>query len=232
MRRYVARTRTSSLFHTLLRRAEHIGHHDPARGFIQWYAFAPWTVTDPLTTTLNELRKEPSLWRVLGQHCGRNEESCYKWLFALCMMSQPASEKWLRTGRRSRGRALPAKVPQFSYQDLYAHLLYFKDIEYWTLETTNLLVDLQRQLALDHIVRQYAYVHRSVRKESLSVYGQHPGLFVRRALSRTEHVSFAPKTATQSKKTMAPEEMHLVRMYGLAPHHLEDALECIGGVIQ
>ena len=205
MRHYTARTSKHSLFHTLFRNAEHIGYHDPTTQHIQWHTFSNASADDPLDAMLHELHHEPTLWSLLSRSCSQSLDVCHPWLFALCQAGHTTTEGSL-----------------LSYRDLYSHLLFFRDLHYWTLYPNNVLDDIQRQTTLDHFVRQYAYVHRSVYHQPLELGGAHPGKYVRRAIHPTPFVSLAPHTSKDSKKVMEDEEMKLVRVYGLGVHHLED----------
>lgn len=219
IRKYTTRTGPDSLFHTLVRQAEHIGYHDPSTNHIRWCTFESTSSVDPLSVALHQLRQKPSLWSVLSKSCSQGPDVCHPWLFALCQASQ-RMDLPTKTGAR-RGGAV-------SYRELYSHLLFFQKLHYWTTRPRNVLEDIQNQPVISQIIRQYAYVHKSVYKQTLDLPGPHPGMFVRRALSEAPFVSLSPTTAAQTKNVVSPEEMGLIRVYGLSVHHLEDMGDVLG----
>ena len=238
MRAYASRTGNDSLFHTLLRNAEHIGHHDPHTHNIRWNTFTQTTQEeDPLNATLTALQQEPTLWSVLSSSCSQSKEVCHPWLFALCQTSlniPPTSNSWQSQNRmrseHSHGNSIrptTKRNPNVNYRELYGHLLFFNTLHYWTLRPLNILDDIQRQPFLDQFVRQYAYIHRSVYKRPLELRGKHPGVYVRQAIQPAPFASLAPKTSRETKKVIDPSEMDLVRVYGLSLHHLMDAYHSI-----
>ena len=162
------------LFHTLFRNAEHIGYHDPTTQHIQWHTFSNASADDPLDAMLHELHHEPTLWSLLSRSCSQSLDVCHPWLFALCQAGHTTTEGSscptvtctppVVLPRPPLLDALPKQRPD----------------------------DIQRQTTLDHFVRQYAYVHRSVYHQPLELGGAHPGKYVRRAIHPTPFVSLAP----------------------------------------
>jgi len=222
MRKYTTRTGPDSLFHTLMRNAEHIGHHDIQSNHIHWHTFQPVSHADPLCVALRELRKEPVLWSLMSKSCSQGQEVCHPWLFALCQTSQRMAARPSTNNKLRRGAVV------FDHRELYSHLLFFQKLRYWTPIPRNILEDVQNQPILNQIIRQYAYVHRMVYKKALDLPGPHPGKFLRQVLTATPFVSLAPSTASAPKRVVAEDETQLIRMYGLSMHHLEDMSIALG----
>ena len=222
LRMYRERVAKHSLFHTLFDRASHIGVHHTSTNCIRWMTFggegsAHTMQTDPLASTLMELRKEPMLWSLV---CANTMKVHHPWLFALQQLS---------------GTFSPAKAStdHMTYKQMYAHLLFSPKLAYWSLEAfdakdKDVLVDIQRQPFLDRFVRQYAYIHKQMHRKPLELHGALPGQYVRTAVHDTLSVSAAPQVSKQEKQVMQPAELNRLRLYGLDVHHLEDIAACIG----
>lgn len=216
MQGYATRT-TSSLFHAVMRHASYLGRHDTEAGHIEWYEMRQGDVRDPLDATVNELARHQDTWAMLSKHCAYGHAVCHPWMFALNLCA---------LCRGNPGVAVPPRGGAVSYHELYAHLLAFPTLHYWTLDGgTNVLTDIESQVALDDTVKQYAFVHRHVHRRQLALRGEMPDQYTRQCVVPSAHVSLVPKKNGTTGKTLSADGLRRVRVYGMGVHHLEDCWE-------
>lgn len=211
LKQYNQTIQKHSLFFEVFRQADYIGFHDKKSNCIHWNTFQPFSQTDPLCPTLQALNKEPKLWLLLFKHY---PEVYTNWLYTMYQMSQH----------------------DLSYQMMYAHLLYYPSIHYWSLDTYNashprILSDIQHQKNIDTFIRQYAFIHNQIHKKQFVLHGALPGKYVRHAIHRTQTVSLSPTLSKQEKQVMTNEEKMNICLYGLDLHHLTDVVPDVVRII-
>lgn len=213
MQTYTSRT-TKSLFHTLIRHASYLGRHDEKENVIHWYEIKQGREDDPLDTTVAHLGRHQEVWALLSKNCTYGHAVCHPWLFALNMCS-------LCEGKP--GVPVPPKGAHLNYHELYAHLLAFPTLHYWSLEGgDNVLMDIQEQGIWDHTVCQYAFVHKHVHRRPLPLHGPFPQSFERNCVVPTTHVSLTPSTSHGKKSVIPDDALSKIHVYGCSIHHLED----------
>lgn len=213
MQTYASRT-TKSLFHTLMRHASYLGRHDDKENVIHWYEIKQGQEDDPLDTTVAHLGRHQDVWALLSKNCTYGHAVCHPWLFTLNMCT-------LCEGKP--GVPVPPKGGHLNYHELYAHLLAFPTLHYWSLEGgDNILTDIQEQGIWDHTVCQYAFVHKHVHRRPLPLHGPFPQSFERNCVVPTTHVSLSPSTSHGTKSVIPEDALSKIRVYGCSMHHLED----------
>lgn len=196
--KYISRT-DKSLFHILFRNAESIGWHNQKQKCLEWYQFSDWQPGSGFDNVLQVLRGKQGMWRLLSQNLGHL--NMMQWLFAFNMCGLQDN---------------------FSYQEIYAHLLFPKTLSYWSLEShsANILEQIYQQNIVKHFIRQYVFVHKQVYRKEIKIDDSES--LIDKWVKSNNTVSSEPKITSNKKNILSDSQIRQIAVFGLRSHHIED----------
>ena len=140
------------------------------------------------------------MWRLLSQNLGHL--NMMQWLFAFNMCGLQDN---------------------FSYREIYAHLLFPKTLSYWSLDSqsANILEQIYQQNIVKHFIRQYVFVHKQVYRKQIKI-DDHAESLISKWVESNNTVSSEPKTTSNKKNILTDSQIRQIAVFGLRSHHIED----------